>query len=378
MSLPNPLNALVAEHDVVRAPAAPPPRVSAIVPTYNTRAYARLAVQSLLRQSFDALEVIVIDDASSDGSTDTLSDITDPRLRIVRHRHNQGLSGARNTGLGLARGEYVALLDADDVSLPERFARQVALLDARPEVGLTGCWFNRIDAQGRLMAAGHDPWRLPDAALRPLMLFGNPFTASTIMARRTALPAHGFRPVYAEDYALVAEVARGAEVALVRETLVDYRITPSGIMQSKFERVTQDGMATQRSLLADAGMDEAGYDSRQMRTLLWFGRQDAGSMTLDWLLGIQDWMRRLAAANLRSGRYPPLALHQASARIWDTLMLHATKLEHLRPGWCYVAKLLPFLVDAADPSLRGRAVVHSLLNALPFELRQRAGAAVRR
>jgi hypothetical protein len=365
---------LVAEHEVLRSPAPPAPRVSAIVPTYNTRAHVRAAVDSLLGQSFEALEVIVIDDASSDGSTEALADLADPRLRIVRHRRNQGLSGARNTGLGLARGEYVALLDADDVALPRRFERQVALLDARPEVGLAGCWFNRIDVGGRRLVAGGDEWRLSDAALRPLMLYANPFTASTIMLRRAALPAHGFLPIYAEDYALVADVARRAEVALVRETLVDYRITPGGIMQSKLDRVAVDGLATQRALLVEAGMDDASYDAAQMKTLMYFGRAQPADMTLDWLLGIRAWMGRIAAANARSGRYAPHALRQASARIWDILVLHATKLQRLRPGWRYATQVLPFLIDEADASLRMRALAHGVLNVLPLELRQRAAA----
>jgi hypothetical protein len=369
---------LAAEHDVLRPPAEATPRVSAIVPTYNTRAHVRSAVQSLLGQSLAALEVIVIDDASSDGSTETLSDITDPRLRIVRHRRNQGLSGARNTGIALSRGEYIALLDADDVSLPRRFERQVALLDARADVGLVGCWANRIDLEGRLVAAGHDEWRVCDAALRPLMLFTNPFTASTIMIRRSALPAHGFLPIYAEDYALVADVARAAEVALVRETLVDYRITPGGIMQSKLERVAQDGLATQRALLAEVGLDDASYDFLQMRAMMYFGSADPGAMTIEWLLGIRHWMERIQAANSRSGRYASRALLQASARAWDVLVLHATRTQSLRPCRRYITRVLPFLLDAAAPPLRARALAHSLLNASPIQRRQRIGPTARR
>jgi glycosyltransferase involved in cell wall biosynthesis len=369
---------LAAEHDVVRPPAPATPRVSVIVPTYNTRAHVRAAVESLLRQTLVELEVIVIDDASSDGSTETLSDITDSRLRIVRHWRNQGLSGARNTGIALSRGQYVALLDADDVSLPLRCERQVALLDARPEVGLVGCWSNRIDLQGRLIAVGRDEWRVSDAALRPLMLFTNPFTASTIMVRRSALPERGFLPIYAEDYALVADVARAAEVALVRETLVDYRITPGGIMQSKLERVAEDGLATQRSLLAEAGLDEAGYDFAQMRALLYFGRADPGAMTLEWLLGIRHWIERIHAANSRSGRYSPDALLEASARAWDVFVLHATRTQSLRPCRRYLTRVLPFLMDAAAAPLRARSLGHSVRNALRIERRASVEPTARR
>ena len=86
-------------------------------------------------------------------------------------------------------------------------------------------------------------------------------------------------------------------------------------MQSKLDRVAADGLATQRALLAAAGMDDAGYDAAQMKTLMYFGRALPADMTLDWLLGIRAWMRRIEAANARSGRYAPHALRQASARI---------------------------------------------------------------
>jgi len=152
-----------APHDVLRPAHGDAPRVSAVVPAYNVRGWLRAAVESLLAQTCADHEVIVVDDASTDRSTDVLADLADPRLRIVRHHANHGLPGARNTGLALARGAYLALLDADDLARPRRFERQVALLEARPAVGLVGTWWNRFDAERRLVIEV-DRWRLPDAA----------------------------------------------------------------------------------------------------------------------------------------------------------------------------------------------------------------------
>jgi hypothetical protein len=359
-----------APHDVVRPARGDAPRVSVLVPTYNTRRYVREAVESLLAQTFVEHEILVIDDASTDASTEALEHLDDPRLRIVRHHRNHGLSGARNTGLALARGDYIALLDADDVARPRRLERQAALLDARPEVGVVATWTNRIDAEGRLVGTAGDEWRLPDAALRPLLLFCNPFSASTLMLRRAVLPAHGFKPVYAEDYAMTADISRLAELAVVHELLVDYRHTPGSIMQSKLDRVAEAALATQRSLLADIGLADADYDPERAKALMYFGAATAQPLTLERLLELRHWMEGVAAANARSARHPRLALRQASARMWDHVLLQATKRAGLLPGWRYLTLAWPFLLEHCDASLRARALAHAALNALPFDARR--------
>jgi len=349
-------------HTVVRAPSSPAPRVSVIVPTYNAREHLREAVESLLAQSFADLEVLVIDDASTDGSIEAVADVADPRLGVVRLLRNAGPSGARNTGISLARGEYIALLDADDVSVPRRIEKQVAVLDRRPEVGLVGCLVHRVDLQGRVIARGTDVWRLPDAALRPLMLFANPFPAAYLL-RRSALPEGGFRHMmYAEDYALAADVAAQHEVALVREALVHYRVSPGGIMGTKLDQVARDALVTHRRLCAEVGLDPARYDEPLMRSMMYFSRQPDGVLGVQYLGRLQAWLDELQLANARTRRYPADALQRAAARLWEFLLLHATKQERLPLNGGYLLQLWGYALPHGRLSLRLRSLGHAALN----------------
>ncbi len=113
------------------------PLVSVIIPTYNHGRFVRQAIDSALDQTYPAVEVIVVDDGSTDGSGAMLDEIEarDRRIRVV-HKVNAGLSAARNTGIALARGAYINFLDSDDWLLPDKLSRQVAALEARPDVDL--------------------------------------------------------------------------------------------------------------------------------------------------------------------------------------------------------------------------------------------------
>jgi glycosyltransferase involved in cell wall biosynthesis len=108
----------------------PAPRVSVVIPLYNRAHMIERALRSVQQQSFGDLEIIVVDDASRDGGAETIAG-RDPRLRILHHQANRGAAAARNTGIGAARGHYVAFLDSDDEWLPRKLATQIGLLDRR-------------------------------------------------------------------------------------------------------------------------------------------------------------------------------------------------------------------------------------------------------
>jgi len=349
------------EHSVVRSVKCAVPRVSVIVPAFNVRATLREAVQSLLQQTWRDLEVLVVDDASPDASHEALADVDDPRLGIVRLHQNAGPSAARNTGLALARGEFLALLDGDDVSAPHRIERQLRPFLARPGLGLVGCLVNRMDLQGRPIAQGTDAWSVPDSALKPLLLFTNPFPA-TYMIRRSALPAHGLRLMYAEDYALAVDVAQHHDVALLREALVNYRVSPGGIMHTRIALVSRDALLTQRRLLDDLGMPAEAYDASLMAALMHFGKQPPGALAFDRLLALRRWMEALEVANLRSRRYAPEDLALACARIWELVLVHATKQEGIAFSPRYLLQLWSFLASRGRGSIRAKALAHGMVN----------------
>jgi glycosyltransferase involved in cell wall biosynthesis len=168
----------------------PPPRVSVIIPAYNAAGCVRRAVDSVLGQGFQDLELLVVDDGSTDATRAVLAEYGD-RLRLLA-KANGGPAAARNHGLSHARGEYVAFLDADDYWKTDKLQRQVALLDARPEIGFCSTATEVVDSGGR--PAGNWPCRV-DAGPLPDILFmhGTVISGSTsgVLARRRLIAELG-------------------------------------------------------------------------------------------------------------------------------------------------------------------------------------------
>lgn len=205
-------------------PGAGGPLVSVILPVYNGAATVREAAASILVQTFMDFELIVVDDASTDDTPRILASLKDPRLRVFSLTENCGRNAACNRAAATARGDYLAMLDADDSSLPKRLERQVAFLQAHPDIALCGGWARLVDEQGRSAE-----WRQPTepAAIRAAMLRSNPFIHSTMMIRRRAFEeAGGFDQAerfWAADYDLYLRIVARHPAANIPEILAVYR-----------------------------------------------------------------------------------------------------------------------------------------------------------
>lgn len=191
------------------------PRVSVILCVFNGARHLSRAVESVLGQTFDDLELIVIDDGSTDETSSILSRYVDRRLRVVR-QSNVGLTCSLNRGIDLARGEFVARQDADDVSLPQRLERQLDLLDGQPDTGFAGTWVHLVDEEEQVF--GDVRYGVRGDGLRTAHLRENQFAHGSLVFRRVLLDEVGgyrreFR--YAQDYDLtlrLMEITQGANV----------------------------------------------------------------------------------------------------------------------------------------------------------------------
>lgn len=168
------------------------PRASIIVPAYNTLATLPETVASLLAQTYCDYEVIVVDDGSSDGTSDWVRRQQDPRLRLVRQA-NRGLAGARNGGIAAARGEYVGFCDGDDLWEPEKLMRHVAHLDAHPEIGVSYSGSALIGKTGRDLGLAQRP-KLDSITPRDVLLRNPVGNGSAPVIRRACLDDIAFRP----------------------------------------------------------------------------------------------------------------------------------------------------------------------------------------
>jgi cellulose synthase/poly-beta-1,6-N-acetylglucosamine synthase-like glycosyltransferase len=200
------------------------PKVSVLMSVLNGREFLRPAVDSVLAQSFGDFEFIIIDNASRDDTPAILDSYADARIVRLRNDRVLSLTQSLNKGLQVARGDYVARLDADDVAAPARFARQVELLDRDPGIVLAGCAVRVIDEHGRVTGR-IDPPATP-GGLRDAFAYSNPIVHSSAMFRRETVGAVGGYPeiyVYAQDLALWLKLAERGEIGMVAEPLVDLR-----------------------------------------------------------------------------------------------------------------------------------------------------------
>lgn len=227
------------------------PKVSVVIPSYNHADYIEQAIQTVLGQTYGDLELIVVDDGSTDTSPTVLSKIQDERVRVFFQR-NQGAHIAINRGLSMAQGQYLAILNSDDAYFPQRIEKAVSVLEANPNIGLVGSYVEIIDSSGKPLGIKQGykncpPWILsqPERSFRALddlvlaLLTENYLaTTSNYVFPRTIYEKVGeFRPLrYTHDWDFALRIARNAEIYLIEEPLLKYRIHPKNTI--KEDKVT--------------------------------------------------------------------------------------------------------------------------------------------
>jgi glycosyltransferase involved in cell wall biosynthesis len=227
---------------------APLPRISIITATRSRPRELEEALRSSIAQDFADFEHLVVDDASPENSTEQVLDaLADPRLRLIRLEQSVGPAGARNAALREAKGEYVAILDDDDVMAPGRLAKTAAYLDSHPDHLLVGGWFEAIDAAGTLHAVVRPP--TGEDRIRGVLPFHNPFLHSSCLIRTSTMKAlGGFRePLrYAHDYDLILRLAEAGRIEILPEVLARYRFhtenitTRRGLLQGAYAGVARE------------------------------------------------------------------------------------------------------------------------------------------
>lgn len=201
------------------------PKISVILPVYNGQDYLTEAIDSVLSQSFSDFELIIVNDGSTDGSAAIIEKLGDSRIRFFQ-QSNKGLAATLNRAISLARGAYIARQDQDDVCLPSRFERQVAFLDANPDVGMVGTSAEIRVGNERTNRYLKHP--VANASLKFGLLFDNHFVHSSVMIRRSVLEGlGGYSEDSArqppEDYELWSRVMKKYKLANLPEVLLAYR-----------------------------------------------------------------------------------------------------------------------------------------------------------
>lgn len=218
------------------------PAVSVLLPVRNGEPYLTASLQSLLAQTWRDFEVLVLDDGSSDCSVAVAQGFGDPRIRVVADGRALGLAARLNQGVSLARGEFVARMDADDVCLPTRLEKQLAFLQAHPEVDLVGCRAAVFRSSGEIL--GLLPFAASHEALCAKPWHTIPLPHPTWMGRAGWFRGHPYRTpevVRAEDQELLLRASTDSRYACLPEVLLGYRLGAADLRKT---------LVARRSLLA--------------------------------------------------------------------------------------------------------------------------------
>lgn len=209
------------------------PVVSVIMPAYNAAPYLLEAVNSILSQTLSDLELIIIDDASTDETPALLASVTDPRIQVHKNPENKGIVYSRNRGLALAKGLYLAVLDSDDIALPDRLEKQVRYLEENPGMGACGSHYRVIGNGAKRTTTVKVP--VEPADTRTFLYFNVCFCHSTLMMRTALAREYGYREGFdiIEDYEIAYRIAQQWDVGNVDSVTTLYRVHGNNITIGK-------------------------------------------------------------------------------------------------------------------------------------------------
>ena len=201
--------------------------ISVVMPVYNAAKFLDEAIHSILSQTYSNFELIIINDGSTDDSLDIIKSFKDNRIRLVENEVNLGLIKTLNKGIALAKGNYIARIDSDDVCKPERFELQLECFNENDDIGVVGSIAEIIDGQGKFCGIFKVPEFHQDIKLG--LLFGNQIIHPAVMIKRAVLKE--FEPdvfdinqLHVEDYALWVQLIKKYTFHNLQTPLVKYRI----------------------------------------------------------------------------------------------------------------------------------------------------------
>ena len=290
------------------------PRVTVCMPVYNRVEHLRETIDSILGQTFTDFELLIIDDGSTEDLSEILGQYDDFRMSVFRNEANMGIARARNRGLKLAKGEYIAWMDSDDISLPHRLESQVAFMDSHPEIDLCGTWLETFGDKKSI-------WKLPveHGDIFAGMLFECMLYQSTvIMRKKNIFRLNGFyddKFLTASDYEYWVRLGlAGAKFSNIGEVCFKYRLHDKQISRIKKaeNRKYSDGIRT--ALLKSLGINFSEHEFG-LHMILKSGHP-SGKKTVE---EVSAWIDKIRVANRGRQVFSEEALDRAIGRKWFQL-----------------------------------------------------------
>lgn len=288
------------------------PSVSVLMPVYNGEKYLREAIDSILKQTLTDFEFIIVLDPSDDDGKTIVESYSDRRITLVENNERIGLPESLNKGLAIARGKYVIRMDADDVSLPQRFAKQVAFMESNPHIGISGTAVKTIgNNPDVIISHTSDP-----ELLRSYMLFQPHMTHPTVIIRRALIEQYHFiyDPAFskAEDYRLWSTFSRFFPLSNLNEVLLFYRLHIGNTQKLDFDEHHKFAGLVRLNELRHLGIEATDVEFALHQALSILKFEPGTSFASECRI----WLNKLIKANQKSHYYPEPAFGRSLQYLW--------------------------------------------------------------
>ena len=277
------------------------PRVSVIMPVFNAEKYVGQAIESILSQTFTSFEFLIFNDGSTDNSFERISSFKDDRIKIFHYDSNEGHLVHLNRGLNIAVGEFIARMDADDISLPERLEKQVDVLKRNPEIGICGSWIKSFGDNNQIT-------RFPqfDDEIKINLLSHNSFAHPAVMVRKSVLEQNKIRYSQefstSQDYKMWVDLVPFTRFYNIPQVLLKYRVTKAQISRKYNHLQREFSKRIWLSQLKYVGINPSETEEGLHINML------SNNITNTYELKRVDvWLNKLNEANKNSGFYDQTA-----------------------------------------------------------------------
>lgn len=276
------------------------PKVTVLMPVYNGAPYLVEAIQSVLQQTFTDFEFLIIDDGSTDDSAAVIKGFHDTRIRVFQNRNNRGLVSCLNMGIKLARGEFIARMDADDVCLPERLTMQVAFFEAHQEIGICGTWVELIGKPyGQILRYPSDP-----NTVKCSHIFGPVLAHPTVMIRREFFDKNKllYDPSFkhAEDFDLWVRASEFTSLSNIEKVLLRYRLHPQQVGQRHSDEQNTTAGKVRFAQLCNLGITPTSEELNIHQSISqWRFKSNSA-----FIEKTEKWLCKLIDANMETNIYP--------------------------------------------------------------------------
>lgn len=290
------------------------PRISVLMPVYNAEKFLKPAIDSILNQTFKDFEFLIINDGSTDSSKKIILSYKDSRIKFFENKKNLGVTRTLNKGLRLAKGKYIARMDADDISLPDRLQKQVEFMAKNPQVAVCGTWVQIVDDK----TLRHEIWKSPGdfESVKSLALFYSPVYHPTVLIRNEALKkynlSYSLSFPHAEDYALWVRIMEKAKVINLQEVLLLHRILSDEKGKIYQQKQLKSANRIRLYQLSKLGIVPTSEELVVHQAIsYWQFKPDK-----KFVKAARLWLKKLLLANLKKNYYHQLIFFKVLVKKW--------------------------------------------------------------